>query len=56
MTLEEIAAKMVELMYRADAQLCSVPHGQYECYTAHRNDRAVAIVASALIEALKEEK
>jgi len=42
------AERIVELLHAADASLCSIPHGQYESYNPHRQERAVQLMRDAL--------
>jgi hypothetical protein len=50
-TPEEQAALIVDALYRADAWLCTIPHGQYETYSPYRKERAVQLVVNALRKA-----
>jgi hypothetical protein len=49
------ATALINALYKSDAWLCSIPHGQYETHDPYRKQKAIDLMREALAEVARAE-
>lgn len=50
----DLAKDIINELARFDAWLCSIPHGQYETYVPHKEDRAIDLMNGVLFGKIRQ--